>query len=259
MKKIGILFIFLNFLNVVTAQYKIEYDYVITNQLPGNVSIVRANTFLVTDGIYSRFVKNRVFNGVVDLKFENSMADLEESANKSNKYAKGDSLGYVIAKNFSKDSIYMRLLNDKSEYVKIPRRMVKFQYEVIEEYKSICNYKCQKALVNFENRQFEVWFTNEIPISDGPWVFQGLPGLILEIRSTDNLHLYVARTINKTKPLNNATIAFPYKKTIDLETYQKRYLEIEENKFKFNKAQGDPNVKFTVTINNLDIPRTFFE
>ena len=57
MKKIGILFIFLNFLNIVTAQYKIEYDYVITNQLPGNISIVRANTFLITDGIYSRFEK----------------------------------------------------------------------------------------------------------------------------------------------------------------------------------------------------------
>ena len=259
MKKIGILCIFLNFFNIVTAQYKVEYDYVITNQLPGNVSIVRANSFLITDGISSRFVKNRVFNGMVDVKFENSLADLQDSSNKGNKYAKGDSIGYVVAKNFSKDSIYMRLLNDKSDYVQIPRKIVKFQYNIVEGYKTVCNYKCQKALVEFENRLFEIWFTTDIPISDGPWLFQGLPGLILEVKSTDNRHLYVAKSINKTKPLDKSTTAFPFKKTIDLDTYQKRYLEIEENKFKFNKAQGDPNVKFTVTINNLDIPYTVFE
>ena len=29
-------------------------------------------------------------------------------------------------------------------------------------------------------RSYEVWFAPDIPISDGPWKFYGLPGLILE-------------------------------------------------------------------------------
>lgn len=47
----------------------------------------------------------------------------------------------------------------------------------------IAGYHCQAATTSLRGRQWRVWFTLDIPVSDGPWKLCGLPGLIL--RATD--------------------------------------------------------------------------
>ena len=39
------------------------------------------------------------------------------------------------------------------------------------------------------------WYSKELAVSLGPYVFQGLPGLILEVSSNNNLLLYRAQKI----------------------------------------------------------------
>jgi GLPGLI family protein len=43
----------------------------------------------------------------------------------------------------------------------------------------ICGYDCQKATQNLAGSQLTAWFCMEIPLSDGPMDYYGLPGLIL--------------------------------------------------------------------------------
>lgn len=38
---------------------------------------------------------------------------------------------------------------------------------------------CQKALANFEGKNWIAWFAPSLPFQSGPWKLQGLPGLIL--------------------------------------------------------------------------------
>lgn len=54
-------------------------------------------------------------------------------------------------------------------------------WELTNDTVTIQGLNCQKAIVNFGNRKWIAWFTNEIPISDGPYKFKGLPGLIVDI------------------------------------------------------------------------------
>lgn len=54
-------------------------------------------------------------------------------------------------------------------------------WKIKEEKSNFFGYKVQKAEVDFGGRQWIAWFTNDIPISDGPYKFYGLPGLILKI------------------------------------------------------------------------------
>ena len=61
-----------------------------------------------------------------------------------------------------------------------------FIWRITSEIDTIHNYVCQKAICDFGGRTWEAWFTSELPFSDGPYKFCGLPGLILNIADTQN-------------------------------------------------------------------------
>lgn len=52
---------------------------------------------------------------------------------------------------------------------------------IIPEINRIGNFDVQKATVNYGGRKWIAWFTKDIPIQEGPYVFGGLPGLIVKI------------------------------------------------------------------------------
>ena len=50
-------------------------------------------------------------------------------------------------------------------------------------------YQCRLAECHFRGRNYHAWFAPEIPLNEGPWKFNGLPGLILEVYDTqDHYH-----------------------------------------------------------------------
>lgn len=60
------------------------------------------------------------------------------------------------------------------------------KWNIQNEHKTILGYKCQKAISKYRGRTWIVWFTPEIPISEGPWKLYGLPGLILQADDQKN-------------------------------------------------------------------------
>jgi len=90
--------------------------------------------------------------------------------------------------------------------------------------KVVLGYSCKKATCNFRGRNYEAFYAEQIPISNGPFKFGGLPGLILEISSTDKFIRYEAVNIEKAK---FTTFQFPshwLKKTLSFKTM----LQMEE-------------------------------
>lgn len=57
----------------------------------------------------------------------------------------------------------------------------KQQWTLKDEQQTIHGYRCQKASCRWRGRDYEAWFTSEVPIQRGPWKFGGLPGLIVKI------------------------------------------------------------------------------
>ena len=65
----------------------------------------------------------------------------------------------------------------------------KFDWKVTNEIRRIGEFTCQKATTKFKGRIWEAWFTQEIPINEGPYIFNGLPGLIISVYDAkDNYH-----------------------------------------------------------------------
>ncbi|MGV0923160.1 GLPGLI family protein [Empedobacter tilapiae] len=59
-------------------------------------------------------------------------------------------------------------------------------WKLIKEEKELNGYKVKKATTNLFGREWEAWYTEEIPFSYGPYKFNGLPGLILDIKDSED-------------------------------------------------------------------------
>jgi len=85
----------------------------------------------------------------------------------------------------------------------------------------ISGHKCKKATTKFAGRNYTAWYTLNIPISEGPYKFSGLPGLIVQI--SDNKKEHIFTLVKSTKPYKNQTIFFT--KTNYIETTPKNYVK----------------------------------
>lgn len=65
----------------------------------------------------------------------------------------------------------------------------------------VSSYPCQKATLHFRGRDYVSWFTTDIPVSDGPWKFSGLPGLILKAEDTEGLFSFRLIGLQQLTPL----------------------------------------------------------
>ncbi len=80
----------------------------------------------------------------------------------------------------------------------------------------ICEYMCKKA-VSLDGK-VTAWYTEQIPYSDGPGKYCGLPGLILKIE-TKSKRTFVARKLTISN--ENEEIVFPQRpKSISLEKFK---------------------------------------
>lgn len=101
-----------------------------------------------------------------------------------------------------------------------------FEWEIHPETKEYKDLKVQKATTNFAGRSYTAWFATEIPFSDGPYKFNGLPGLIVKINDTKNHYVFELKEI---KNLNNFMIEIPTKDYI--ETHKEKLAQlIKEDK-----------------------------
>lgn len=84
----------------------------------------------------------------------------------------------------------------KSCYNYIEKLNIK--WSLSNETKMISGYTVHKASCNFKGRNYLAWYTLEIPISDGPYKFSGLPGLIVEISDEENIFNFKLNTFKNT-------------------------------------------------------------
>ncbi len=59
--------------------------------------------------------------------------------------------------------------------------LLDFNWKILPDTKKIGKLECMKATTTYDGKEIVAWFAREIPIFDGPRLFQGLPGLIIEL------------------------------------------------------------------------------
>lgn len=116
-------------------------------------------------------------------------------------------------------------------------------WEMSEETKEIGDYNAQKATTHFGGRDWTAWFTFQVPIQDGPYVFNGLPGLILELSDANEDYQFDVTSI---KPLEE-------KYEIDSETGETKKVAKEEFIQAYENFRKNPLGRFADRIKQMDM------
>lgn len=106
-----------------------------------------------------------------------------------------------------------------------PDTLPPFQWKLEEGGKTVCGYPCKKATTTFRGRRWTAWYTEKIPLNNGPWKFSGLPGLITEVYDNTRVqHFKLLKVRKQKKPIYKKRLNYSMadRKTVGLQIYEER-------------------------------------
>lgn len=126
-----------------------------------------------------------------------------------------------------------------------------WSWEISDLSKNILGYECIKASCDFHGRKWEVWFSPEIPLHNGPWKLGGLPGLIMEATADNGKYSFVASGIQSiSKPIGQVYLDNKYEKTDRISFLKAKRAFLDNPLGKINAQMGG-DVKVTSSSSEL--------
>lgn len=68
--------------------------------------------------------------------------------------------------------------------------MPSLDWELTDSATTVLGYDCNSAKCRFRGREWTVFYTEEIPLADGPWKLYGLPGLIMKASDAEGHYTF---------------------------------------------------------------------
>ncbi|WP_379967922.1 GLPGLI family protein [Epilithonimonas sp. UC225_85] len=136
-------------------------------------------------------------------------------------------LQFTIEKDLANQSLVYksRIGRDQYSYNESPT----FNWKILPETVKIGEYETQKAETKFAGRTWYAWFTQQIPLQDGPYKFSGLPGLIVKVQDSDGDYSF---DLMQTKKI--AEIQQPQTRGQYINIQKSKYADLEK------KMRKDP-------------------
>lgn len=136
---------------------------------------------------------------------------------------------HKVFKNFETGRFRLLIPFDvPSSYLEEP---MDFNWEITNEIDTILGLSCTKAITNYGGRRYYAWFAPEVPINDGPWTFQGLPGLMIKITDDQGWYDFMATNIitKKTKRYLKPDWVNQHSRKIDRKAFVDRMTHFKHN------------------------------
>jgi GLPGLI family protein len=174
--------------------YKLKYQ-----QDSTDATNIRSSTLVLFIGnTVSKFVnKANYINDTAVRKFTSNKQALDYLTDPT--APRGGGQLYQIYKNYPKGKMTFTD-HIPSDTYKFEEELDLFNWILLDDTSTVCGYKAQKAICNFGGRNWIAWFSPGLPFNDGPYKFNGLPGLIVKIYDTRNHYVFELNSINKLAP-----------------------------------------------------------
>lgn len=66
------------------------------------------------------------------------------------------------------------------DWFRYDEEMPALDWELTDSVTTVLGYECHGAVCSFRGRKWTVFYSEDIPLADGPWKLHGLPGLIMK-------------------------------------------------------------------------------
>lgn len=123
------------------------------------------------------------------------------------------------------------------------------EWELTDSVTNVLGYECQSARCSFRGREWTVFYTEDIPLADGPWKLHGLPGLIM--KASDEKGHYTFECIGiKSKADRPITIyKVPFNRVNRKEYYDTKH-RYEVNPYAYYEATTGGHITVTDEAGN---------
>ncbi|MCT3646238.1 GLPGLI family protein [Elizabethkingia anophelis] len=161
----------------------------------------------------------------------------------------------IVVKDNSKPLVFSNYIYSNDKYFVFPTKD-KLSWQIIDSTKIHGKYRVQKAITNFGGRKWIAWFCPEIELNKGPFKFDSLPGLIIEIYDSKNNFHYELVSIEKRDKLYNTQNIVETKlgsKAIEITEKQYQDLLLKEYYDPFFKFKSMPEGSWSFSIFNRNI------
>ena len=118
-----------------------------------------------------------------------------------------------------------------------------FSWKITDVHQKILKFNCTKATTSFRGRNYVAWFTEDIPIRNGPWKFSNLPGLIVKAYDDDNRYIFELEALDLKTPFDSEIIAIPSAYANDTPISHQSFIERYSKKVKELEAQSKASVQ----------------
>lgn len=117
-------------------------------------------------------------------------------------------------------------------------------WELTDSVTIILGYECRAAVCSFRGRKWTAFYSEDIPVMDGPWKLHGLPGLIM--KASDESGHYIFECVGiKSKANRSITIYnVPFNVTTRKKYYDTKH-RYEVNPYGYFEASGNGHVTVT--------------
>jgi GLPGLI family protein len=168
----------------------------------GNAIYERVLSYQGSSSISKAYFK-LIFNENKSLFIQLDSTDHKEKVEKDNVVSLNvnltSALPYAVFTNFLTNKIQSRsIIQNKSskESVIVEELISKKKWNISNEYKKIGKLDCQKATLKFRGRKYTAWYSTKLHSRMGPWKFNNLPGLIIEVYDDSNEVYFGLRSID---------------------------------------------------------------
>lgn len=179
-----LVFLACNFINAQT--YRIMYEYRFAPLKAKPDSLVTDYMNLDTDGRKSYF-----YNAAK--RDYDSLAALKKTLPTGKRH--NININYSIIKDLN-GATSMLETNYQGTMLNVPETEP-VKWKLTKDFATFGKWKIQKANAEYKGRSWEAWFAPEMPFSDGPYKFSGLPGLIVKLNDTGHEHNFELTGLKK--------------------------------------------------------------